>query len=82
MVALTPKGHRIQMISGIVAALTIFLIIILIPSIHSDPLTTLDAIKKRGRLDVLTLNSATTYFQDIESENGFEYQLVKWFAES
>jgi membrane-bound lytic murein transglycosylase F len=82
MVELSPFAHRVQIVSGITAALLVLLALVIIPGILDKPLTTLQQIQKRGYLEVLTLNSATTYYQDIEGANGFEYHLAKWFAES
>ena len=82
MVELSPVAHRVQLISGLIAALAVFTILLISPGIDENALSTLDRIKKRGYLNVLTLNSATTYYQDIDGPNGFEYQLATWFAES
>ena len=45
-------------------------------------LSGVEIIQQRGYINVLTLNSATTYYQDIDGPNGFEYHLANWFAES
>ena len=82
MVELSPVAHRIQLISGLVAAIAVLAILIISPGIDSKTRSTLDKIKQRGYLNVLTLNSATTYYQDIDGPNGFEYHLATWFAES
>ena len=82
MVELSPIAHRVQLISGLIAAVAVLVILIISPGIDSNGLKTLDKIKKRGHLNVLTLNSATTYYQDIDGSNGFEYHLASWFAES
>ncbi len=44
--------------------------------------TTLERIQKEGVLRVVTRNSPATYFQDRNGETGFEYELVKRFAEN
>jgi|GEM_PF-3978957 len=82
MVELSPIAHRIQLISGLIAAIAVLVILIISPGIDSNARSTVDKIKLRGYLNVLTLNSATTYYQDIDGPNGFEYQLATWFAQS
>ena len=82
MVELTPTAHRIQWISGLIAALAVLAVLIISPGIDKGALSTLEKIQKRGYINILTLNSATTYYQDIDGPNGFEYQLANWFAES
>ncbi|MDH3636451.1 MAG: membrane-bound lytic murein transglycosylase MltF [Gammaproteobacteria bacterium] len=82
MVELTPFAHRVQLISGLVAALLVLAILIISPGIDKQALSTLQKIQKRGYINILTLNSATTYYRDIDGPNGFEYQLANWFAES
>ncbi len=44
------------------------------------PPTTLERIQEQGVLHVITRNSPSTYFQDRNGETGFEYELVKRFA--
>lgn len=44
--------------------------------------STLERVRDEGELRVVTRNSPTTYFQDINGETGFEYELSKLFAES
>jgi membrane-bound lytic murein transglycosylase F len=43
--------------------------------------TTLERVQAAGELRVVTRNSPATYFQDRNGETGFEYELVKRFAE-
>jgi len=43
--------------------------------------STLERIQEDGVLRVVTRNSPATYFQDRNGETGFEYELVKRFAE-
>jgi membrane-bound lytic murein transglycosylase F len=43
--------------------------------------TALERVKAAGELRVVTRNSPATYFQDRNGETGFEYELVKRFAE-
>jgi membrane-bound lytic murein transglycosylase F len=42
----------------------------------------LDSIKKRGKIILLTENSATTYYQYRGHHRGYDYELVKAFAKS
>lgn len=44
------------------------------------PPTTLERIQEQGVLHVITRNSPATYFQDRNGNTGFEYELVKRFA--
>ena len=82
MVELSPFAHRVQLISGLVAALVVLAILLIMPGINEKKLNTLEKIQQRGYINFLTLNSATTYYQDIDGPNGFEYHLANWFAES
>ena len=82
MVELSPVAHRVQLISGTIAALAVLTILLISPGIDKRKLSMLERIQQRGYLNVLTLNSATTYYQDIDGPNGFEYHLASWFAES
>jgi membrane-bound lytic murein transglycosylase F len=82
MVELSPFAHRVQLISGLIAALIVLAILLVSPGINKQALTTLGKIQQRGYINVLTLNSATTYYQDIGGSNGFEYHLANWFADS
>ena len=45
------------------------------------PPTTLERIQAQGVLHVITRNSPSTYFQDRNGDTGFEYELVKRFAD-
>lgn len=47
----------------------------------SVPPPVLEQIKEKGELVVLTRNSATTYYEDRDGLAGFEYDLVKMFAD-
>jgi len=42
----------------------------------------LERVRDAGVLQVITRNTPATYFQDINGETGFEYELSKLFAES
>jgi membrane-bound lytic murein transglycosylase MltF len=46
-----------------------------------DKPSTLERIKEDGVLRVVTRNSPATYFQDRNGDTGFEYELVKLFAD-
>lgn len=46
-----------------------------------QPPTTLERIQAQGVLHVITRNSPSTYFQDSYGDTGFEYELVKTFAD-
>lgn len=48
----------------------------------STHLSDLEKVIKRGHLIVLTLPGATTYFEDGDGKNGFEYIIAKAFADS
>ncbi len=82
MAELSSLWHRVQLTSGIIAALVLLLVLIFQPGITKKPLTQLEKIQQRGYIRILTLNSASTYYLDIDSPNGFEYQLARWFCES
>ena len=73
--------RTIRNISGPVVALLILVILIIKPGSQDRNLTTLEAIQQRGYLNVLTLNSASTYYQGIDGADGFEYHLAKLFSE-
>ena len=47
----------------------------------AEPPSSLERIKEEGVLRVITRNSPATYFQDRNGETGFEYELVKRFAD-
>jgi membrane-bound lytic murein transglycosylase F len=80
MVELSPRAHRIQLISGIVGAVIVILMLIVYPNVTQKNLTQLETIKDRGYVRFLTLNSASTYYQNINETNGFEYQLGLLFG--
>ena len=81
MVELSPTAHRIQLTTGIVAAVLLLSVLAISPNLSRDKLTALDQVRQRGELRVITLNSATTYYQDAHGYNGFEYDLANWFAD-
>ena len=82
MSELSTFWHRVQLTTGVIVALLVLLALIFQPWITQKPLTQLEKIQQRGYIRILTLNSASTYFLDIESPSGFEYQLARWFSES
>ncbi len=57
---------------------TIFMLML---SSCGKPPTTLERIQEQGILQVVTRNSPSTYFQDRNGKTGFEYELVKHFAD-
>ncbi len=81
MVELSPKAHKIQVITGSIVAVLFFVALITAPRYLKPALTQLETIQQRGLLNLLTLNAASTYYQDANGANGFEYQLAKLFAE-
>ena len=48
----------------------------------SSHISDIEKVIQRGELVVLTLPGATTYFEDGDGKNGFEYVLAKAFADS
>ncbi|WP_294734098.1 membrane-bound lytic murein transglycosylase MltF [uncultured Pseudomonas sp.] len=69
--ALRPRGAKWLFVTGL------FLLL----SACVDKPNTLERIKEDGVLRVVTRNSPATYFQDRNGETGFEYELVKRFAD-
>jgi membrane-bound lytic murein transglycosylase F len=59
--------------------LSISAIIVMI-AINSDR-SSLDKVKKRGYLTVLTRNTSTTYYEGHDGKTGFEYDLARLFAD-
>ena len=82
MAELSSFWHRVQLTTGIIAATLVLLVLIFQPGITQNPLTQLEKIQQRGYIRILTLNSASTYYLDVDSPSGFEYQLARWFSES
>ena len=81
MVELSPRAHRIQVIFGVIAALVVMFLLIVYPSVTQNSITQLEKIQQRGYIKFLTLNSASTYYQDNQGENGFEYHLGLLFSD-
>lgn len=63
------------------ARLWLAVLALLLASSGHDQLDSLEQIKARGRLVMLTVNGATTYYLGAEGETGFEYELAQAFAE-
>ncbi|MCP4430400.1 MAG: membrane-bound lytic murein transglycosylase MltF [Gammaproteobacteria bacterium] len=82
MAELSKFWHRVQLITGLVAAMLVLMALIFQPGITRKPLNQLQKIQQRGYIRILTLNNASTYYLDIDSPSGFEYQLARWFSES
>ncbi len=81
MVELSPRAHRVQVITGVITALVVMLVLLVYPNAIQNSITQLEKIQKRGTIKFLTLNSASTYYQDGEGGNGFEYHLGLMFSE-
>ncbi len=62
-------------------ALALPLIVLTLGLSGSDRINQLERVLKRGALIMLTTESPTTYYRDGRGENGFEYLLVKAFAD-
>ncbi len=82
MAELSSFWHRVQLTTGITAAILVLLALIFQPGVSQKKLTELEKIQQRGYIRFLTLNSASTYYLDIDGPNGFEYQLARWFSAS
>src|SRR5699024_3375083 len=55
--------------------------LLLVLNDFGQPTATLERIQSQGVLHVITRNSPSTYFQDSYRDTGFEYELVKAFAD-
>jgi membrane-bound lytic murein transglycosylase F len=66
---------------GLIVALLVFWALVLTPMYTGKPLDRLQSIQKRGYLNLLTLNAASTYYEDASGANGFEYELARLFAD-
>jgi membrane-bound lytic murein transglycosylase F len=60
--------------------LSVIGILLLLGGCAEEP-STLERVQAEGVLRVITRNSPATYFQDRNGETGFEYELVKRFAD-
>ena len=76
-----PLSSRIKRISNR-SMLVIIALLCLAYISDSTHLSDLEKVIKRGHLIVLTLPGATTYFEDGDGKNGFEYIIAKAFADS
>lgn len=81
MVDLSPRAHRIQLMTGFTAAVAILIILVAIPLYSKPRFNQLERILHQGYLKALTINAASTYYRDANGENGFEYQLSRLFAQ-
>ncbi len=81
MVDLSPRAHRLHITAGLLVAVMIFALLVAIPKFSEEPFTHVQRIQKYGALKVLTLNGASTYYQDTDGPDGFEFQLSQLFAE-
>ncbi|MFT5656983.1 MAG: membrane-bound lytic murein transglycosylase F [Gammaproteobacteria bacterium] len=82
MPELSSRAHLIQLGFGLLAVLFIVTLFIVKPGMERDSMSVLEKIQLSGKLRVITLNSASTYFQDNHGPNGFEFQLASLFSES
>ncbi len=76
-----PDISTFRRTSGPFVALLILATLIIKPGTTDKNLNTLEKIQQRGHLKVLTLNSASTYYQGADGSDGFEYHLAKLFSE-
>ncbi len=81
MVELSPKAHKLHIAAGVLVALTVFAALVAIPIFSKPELNRLQTIQNQGKLVVLTLNGASTYYLDANGANGFEYHLAEMFAQ-
>lgn len=81
MVDFSLRTHKFLFIGGLFASLLIFFALVVIPSYSKKPLNLLESIKQKNVLRVLTLNAASTFYQDANGPNGFEYQLASLFSD-
>ncbi len=72
---------RIRTTAGLLATSILLLLAGCDGSAAKQP-STLERVQEEGVLRVVTRNSPTTYFQDRNGETGFEYELVKRFADN
>ena len=82
MVDLSPKAHRFQIFAGLISVIVIFSILVALPYFNRDNFNHLETIKQKGVIQVLTINAASTYYQDADGDTGFEFHLAQLFAET
>jgi membrane-bound lytic murein transglycosylase F len=61
-----------------VVAIIVIIFNLVVPGLKGQSLV--ESIKQDGQLVVLTRNSPTTYFEDVDGPAGLEYELTKMFA--
>lgn len=66
---------------GISTVFTILYCFVASPVLSKADISKLDAILDKGVITFVTYNSASTYFQNDQGQDGFEYQLAHGFAE-
>ncbi len=81
MVDLSPRAHRLHVMAGLLVAMIVFALLVAVPIYSVKPLTHLQRIQSVGVLKVLTINGASTYYQESDGADGFEYQLALLFAD-
>lgn len=79
--------HREQVRNVIIVAIVFFVLGLFFRNLDifpfpepPKPLTPLEKIKAKNRLDVVILNSPTSYFVDSDGEAGYEYDLLSAYA--
>jgi membrane-bound lytic murein transglycosylase F len=81
MVELSPRAHRLHLLSGLLVALLLLALLVAVPLFSEEPLNRLQQIQQRGELRVLSRNAASTWYQGANGPDGLEYQLARLFAE-
>ena len=81
MVELSPRAHRLHLLSGLLVALLLLALLVAVPLFSEEPLNRLQQIQQRGELRVLSRNAASTWYQGANGPDGLEYQLAQLFAE-
>ena len=77
-----PPTHSLRVFRGrLPLRLLLVLMVLLLLTSGRHNLTELEQISERGRLVLLTINGATTYYLGPEGEAGFEYDLAQQFAD-
>lgn len=78
------RKHSALMIKPLLAGLLICLLLTIsnTPSVHTAPPSVLQQVLTAGELRVASSNGSTTYYEGANGLTGFEYSLVKGFADS